>query len=172
MSDGNFKWWYAEDRDAETWQGPNDSREKAISEGQGEYVGAAFWICEADKMSLDYSGIFDGYCDEDLSAEEYTLDLDHVYELFEEQNYDLWGEDGDEYIEASPEAEDELMEALRAAQALPEGRMDAMSKAFEDWCDARPDVLPTAWTFGTTRNHEEIPASATGAENAQVGEAG
>jgi hypothetical protein len=161
MGDNNFKWWCAEYRDADWWQGPYDSREEAIGAGQGEYEGANFWICEADKMALNISGLFDQYTDNDLSPENYLLDPATVFELFDGQNEDCWGEDGPEYINTSGNAEDELMEALRAAQASPHGREFNMSEAFKQWCLSHPDALPTAWSFGNVRNHEEIPRSAT-----------
>ena len=70
-----FKWWYGLDR--ESWQGPVDTRDEAISEGHSTYENESFYICEA-KLE-DYFQL--------------TIDPDEVLEQVSDRYIEFAGDD-------------------------------------------------------------------------------
>jgi hypothetical protein len=96
--DGQFFWWWGAGAEPETYTGPCDSRETAISEARDEEDDRGFTVVEADR-SVARSDIFRA---------------DRVLEDYMERNEECWGEDWPE-IEATKEQRRELEQALTAA---------------------------------------------------------
>lgn len=91
--DERFAWWWQTGTsEPETYRGPCDTREEAITEAQAEEGNnLGFVIVEADRATQD-SGCFDA---------------SRVLEGYEEHNIECWGEDGAD-IEATTAQERDL----------------------------------------------------------------
>lgn len=61
QGDGNFRWWWADHAEADSWSGPFESREEAIKDARHERCGEPFAICEADSVVVENFSVFDTY---------------------------------------------------------------------------------------------------------------
>lgn len=80
MGDKNYKWYHGYAEDAESFSGPFDTKEEAISSGSGFYD-SDFYVCEADKTVMRAN------VDGEMLAE-------RIMEELCDNNEECFGEDG------------------------------------------------------------------------------
>ncbi|POO54359.1 hypothetical protein CPJ18_02355 [Agrobacterium rosae] len=83
MGDRNYKWYVAGSVDAEIFTSQSDTREDALAQAKSEYGDDPFVLIEADKSVVKPNFDADNIVSE-------------IIEELAENNYDCWGDDGDE----------------------------------------------------------------------------
>lgn len=130
MGDKNFKWWAGGGSQPESYAGPFDSRELALTEGRERWPDGDFSILEADKAVISFN----------------MFAYDRLLEDFEEHNLECWGEDGPDICLTSEQGrslEQHMAAALKAwleqsdempvAWAIDETRNEEYFPPVDDW---------------------------------------
>lgn len=130
--DGQFRWYWAKDFDQESgYYGGFPTRQQAIDDAMLKTpVGEEFVILEADKQVPNFN----------------IFNARSLLEAFEEDNIELWSEDGSGL---PPEDDYDAAKSLEAH----------LTEALQQWVAALPDPL-AVWLFATERNKERHTVSA------------